>query len=351
MKNKPKISEFNHIAIIQTAFLGDVALTIHLATAIKSLHRDVKITFVTTPQAASILATAKDIDSVVKFNKRTDDRGIDGIKRMAGKLERMDVDCILAPHRSMRTSLLAYYSQPKYSVGFKSADFSFIYNYQTNFHYHLHEFYRILFLLDGFDNVNPKDFFDIKPKISFNEEEKIFVNNTLFAKGLKLEEQFVAIAPSSVWNTKRWQPEKFASLAKKINDEGYKVLLLGSNDDMELCDGIALNSGAISLAGKTNLLQSQYVLSLCKVLITNDSAPTHLANLVGTPCVTIYGPTSSLFGFYPRGIKDAIIEIKDLKCRPCEIHGGDSCPIQTHDCMKLISVDMVHKKVNEILNQ
>ena len=68
-----------------------------------------------------------------------------------------------------------------------------------------------------------------------------------------------------------------------------------------------------------------------------------------TPVVDIYGPTVRDFGFYPyrNGI---VVEIEGLKCRPCGLHGHNSCPIKTHECMESITADMVIDATYKILN-
>jgi heptosyltransferase-2 len=75
----------------------------------------------------------------------------------------------------------------------------------------------------------------------------------------------------------------------------------------------------------------------------------HLSVAVGTPVIAIFGATVPEFGFAPRGEKDIVIETKGLKCRPCAIHGGKSCPIETFECMLSIEPEFVFKKVMNII--
>jgi heptosyltransferase-2 len=79
------------------------------------------------------------------------------------------------------------------------------------------------------------------------------------------------------------------------------------------------------------------------VLVTNDSAPLHLAQAVDTPTVAIFGSTVPSFGFGPRGPRDQVVEVDGLPCRPCSAHGPPSCPLGHHLCMKSLSVqDVLH---------
>jgi heptosyltransferase-2 len=98
------------------------------------------------------------------------------------------------------------------------------------------------------------------------------------------------------------------------------------------------------------LRQSAALLDRCELLVSNDSAPTHLG--VATKCrvLTIFGPTVPRFGFAPYGAGHEVIE-KNLPCRPCSVHGSQECPLGTHACMLEISVDEVVARVLSMLER
>jgi heptosyltransferase-2 len=129
-------------------------------------------------------------------------------------------------------------------------------------------------------------------------------------------------------------------------------MLIGGKEDADLCDKIA--SGAkeknvFNTAGKLSLLQSAELIRRSRALVSNDSAPMHIAVAVGTPVVAIFGATVPAFGFAPRGISDVVIETNGLKCRPCSIHGGNECPIKTFECMLAIKPEMLLNNVRSFL--
>ena len=144
---KPQLDDFKHIAIIQTAFLGDVVLAMPLVRVIKKNYPDIKISFVSTPLAAGITSSVKDIDSVISYDKRGIRKGLDGIKHIAGYLRENGVDCIISSHRSLRTSLLTFFTKAKYSVGFNTSAFSFAYKKRIKYIKSAHEIERNLALL------------------------------------------------------------------------------------------------------------------------------------------------------------------------------------------------------------
>ena len=141
-----------------------------------------------------------------------------------------------------------------------------------------------------------------------------------------------ALAPGSVWATKRWP--KFVELAETLSRRG-RIVTIGSAADGELAAaiGAAVGPKAIDATGKLSLLASAELIRRSRVLVTNDSAPQHLASAMNTPTVAIFGPTVPAFGFGPLAERSAVIGIDALACRPCDRHGPMSCPLGHWKCM------------------
>ena len=185
--------------------------------------------------------------------------------------------------------------------------------------------------------------------LDIDSDDKEFIDSKLQWLGIKNDDKFILIAPGSIWNTKRWLPEHYTTLAEMLANQGYIPILTGSKEDKILCDEISKKSNSFNLAGETSIPQTLYLMQRAELTVTNDSSPTHFANLVNCPVVTIFGPTSPIFGFGPRGEHDKVIEIDNLKCRPCKIHGSKKCPVHTHNCMVRISPETVFKACIEII--
>jgi heptosyltransferase-2 len=192
------------------------------------------------------------------------------------------------------------------------------------------------------------------PSLYPSAQDRQRVDKLLFESEVGRPDNLVAIAPGTIWNTKRWLKERYASLAVRLDDEGFEVVLIGGREDAALCDEIQKLSGSSRVyktAGKLTLLQSAELIRRCKVLITNDSAPMHIGVAMETPVVAIFGATVPAFGFGPVGRFDAVVETRGLKCRPCSIHGGNKCPIKTFDCMNDITYERVFETVMLVLQR
>jgi heptosyltransferase-2 len=105
----------------------------------------------------------------------------------------------------------------------------------------------------------------------------------------------------------------------------------------------------IDTTGKLSLLASAELLSRCAGLVTNDSAPQHLASAADTPTLTIFGPTVPAFGFGPLAARRATIGNESLTCRPCDAHGPQVCPLGHWKCMRELEVAHVSRELNTLL--
>ena len=103
----------------------------------------------------------------------------------------------------------------------------------------------------------------------------------------------------------------------------------------------AARGRAWSAAGALSLRGSAALIRRARALVTNDSAPLHLATAVGTPVVAIFGPTVTEQGFGPRDDRSLALGHAGLRCRPCSAHGPAVCPLGHHRCMRELPVETV----------
>ncbi len=342
----PKISNFKTIAIIHTAFIGDVTLVLYLADYIKKIHLNAELILVTTPVSKSLGDICDAIDETIVYDKRYANKGISGIFQISDILKERNVDLIIAPHKSLRTTLLSFFSRAEFSVGFAQANLSFLYKFREKYRNDLNEINRNLSLLNcfEFDKTIPQNNI-----INLRLDNKTIENVNKSQIAHNLYNNYIVIAPGSVWSTKRWSVEYFVELVKMIEKTGVKCVLSGSKSDVEICTYIAENTNSIDLSGKTSIPETILLLKNATLLITNDSAPIHFAGLVKCRTIAIFGPTIPEFGFAPTGKDDIVIENKEIKCRPCGMHGHKICPIKTHICMTSIKPDKVYKQIESII--
>jgi heptosyltransferase-2 len=153
---------------------------------------------------------------------------------------------------------------------------------------------------------------------------------------------------------KRWPAERFIAAAQEIQKRTPCLwLLFGSKNEMELASRIQAGIGssklaARNLAGQTSLRELMALLKFCRVLLTNDTGPMHVAAALGTPVVVPFGSTSpELTGpGLPGDMRHRLLK-SDAPCSPCFLR---ECPIDFR-CMNGIAVERVVAGVFESLNR
>jgi heptosyltransferase-2 len=161
----------------------------------------------------------------------------------------------------------------------------------------------------------------------------------------------VGIAPGAAKRTKVWDVEKTQQLANLLSGQhGMFLVFFGDATDIRLVDAICkpLKDGYMNLAGKTDFRELALYLKACDVVLSTDSGPMHVAVAVDTPVVALFGPTVREFGFRPYDEQSVTISV-DLACRPCSLHGTETCPLSHHQCMKEIEVATVKEAIVNLL--
>jgi len=332
------------VLVIQTAFLGDVVLTTPLVRALKQGLPEVEIAVLTLPSTSEVFKNNPQAAEIITYDKRATQKGVINLLGLVKELKRRKFDAALIPHRSLRSAFLAWEADIPLRVGFTSSSGYYFLNREVSYWGDSHEVERVLELLSGLGLEVVKS----PPELFPDEEDHKWVAEFLDDN----MDDWVAIAPGSVWPTKRWLSERFAQLANMVaGDFRCGVVFVGGEEDRFLCRKIAEDVKGKSLvaAGEASVLQSAALLSKCRLLISNDSAPVHLASAVGTKVVDIYGPTVPQFGFYPYGEGHRIVEVEHLYCRPCSKHGPKRCPEGHFRCMREITVERVFEAVAALL--
>ncbi len=164
--------------------------------------------------------------------------------------------------------------------------------------------------------------------------------------------RLVAFAPGARWETKTWPRERYVEVMRETARRGFATLLIGGAADLDRNAEIAaaVSPAPLDLTGKLSILESAAALKRCAALVTNDSAPLHLAEAVGTPVVALFGPTVREFGYFPRLERSVALETK-LGCRPCSRNGARRCPYGTKECLAAIPAATVAEALAGIVGE
>ncbi|HZE07405.1 MAG TPA: lipopolysaccharide heptosyltransferase II [Gemmatimonadaceae bacterium] len=332
--------------VIQTSFLGDVILTTPL---IAELAKRGPVDVLATPQGASVLANNPNIRNVIPYDKRgTYGSTLNLWQTVRDLRSRRPYEIAYLAQGSFRSGLIAVMTGARERIGFASSTGRVLYTKQLPYRPDRHHAER-LWSLSMSECADPPTPDQIRPRLYPSDDDRHSVDLLLREHGGN-DEPFVAIAPGSAWGTKRWP--YYVDLAKTLAEQ-LRIAVIGSPADTKLAKEItsALPSGCvIDATGALSVLGSAELIGRAQAIVTNDSAPEHLASAMGTPTLAIFGPTVPEFGFGPLATRRAIAGIEGLACRPCDRHGPQRCPLGHWRCMRDLKPEYVSSILGEVLN-
>jgi len=150
---------------------------------------------------------------------------------------------------------------------------------------------------------------------------------------------YVLINPGGNWPTKCWRPERYGELAARLMKDGLPVAVTWGPGEESMVRNLVKAAGAGVRQIPTTLEELVALCERAKLFVGGDTGPMHFASAVGTPIVSIFGPTSS--DRNGPGRREDIVVERRLACRPC--YERDKCPLEHWECMEHITVDHVYE--------
>jgi len=157
----------------------------------------------------------------------------------------------------------------------------------------------------------------------------------------------IGFAPFAQHKGKMLPLEKSFELVKILAEKNTVYFFGGGKKETETLESWEKQiPNTKSLAGKLNLAEELNKISQLEVMISMDSANMHLASIVGTRCVSIWGATHPYAGFLGFGqSEDDVVQINDLTCRPCSVFGDKECFRGDWACLEEINVQQIIEKI------
>jgi ADP-heptose:LPS heptosyltransferase len=171
----------------------------------------------------------------------------------------------------------------------------------------------------------------------------------LFASlALEARRPLVGLHPGGGRRVKQWDVARWAAVAGRLQREfGATVLITGGEADRPLAEGVArgLPARAVDLTGKLTVRETLAVIAGLDLFLSPDTGPMHMAAAVGTPSVSVFGPSDPARYFSaPPGPRHVVVR-HDLWCSPCNLIrrppsecAGDEPP----ECLRLVTVEDVY---------
>ena len=325
----------NNILVVNVNWLGDAVFSIPVFKALKKTYPQARLTCLCMPRVKEVLQFCPYVDKIIIY----DERGKHLFPWRKWKLirylkkERFDAAFLL--HRSMTRALMVYLAGIPLRIGYGKLK-GLLTNSVPMKAEDIHRCDYYLKVLEGY-GIKVQDRLC---ELRLNLADMQNLDIKLSTAGISLTESYVVLNAGGNWDLKRWSPDSFAILAKRMNQEsGLKIVLSGGNKDKEYCQRIAqaADIGAVVLAGETTLGESLALYKRALVVISTDSGPLHLAHSVGADVIGIYGPTRpEITG--PRGSGRFQILFKDVGCNKAPCY---HLACTNNVCMQSVTVDDV----------
>ncbi len=323
------ISELKKILIIRLSSMGDILLATPLIRSIKKQNPTIQIDFLLKKEFVELLENNPHLTNIYEYSNESSAK-----KELVTSLKLNKYDFVIDLQNNNR-----------------SRELTLKLNYKT-FHFkknNVKKFLLVHFKINLLKSAPPISVRYAKAaSINLDTEGLDLFTENIANSSLKLNEKYIGLCPGAKHFTKRWPKEYFIELGKMLETKGYKVILFGGPDEMEITNEIAIQlDGSLNLCNES-ILQTAANMKMCKAIYTNDSGTMHLACAVKVPVVAFFGSTVKEFGFYPYKTQNVVLEIKNLPCRPCTHIGRKSCPLNHFKCMTEIKPELAFDNLKRL---
>ena len=315
--------------------LGDVVRGMSLVDALKRERPDCHITWLVEPACKGVVALHAGVDEILVFERK---RGMIGAFELWKELRQRHFDITFDLQRHSKSGLFSWMSGAPIRVGFhrkdtKEGNWLFNNRFIAQHGEKISKVEHYLLFLGAIGLDKPSH-------ISFGLDHHS-LEQTEAPWKKQLSEHYVALVLGSSWDSKDWPQEGYAGLLNLLAK--YQVVLLGDKSKVRM--GAALTEHAreanvLDLCWKTTLSELVALIKGATVCVGPDSGPGHIAGALGTPHITLFGPTPVVRNA-PRGSERLAITA-DVGCAPCKRR---TCPGLNKICMRLIRPEEVYEKL------
>lgn len=340
MKPLPK-----HILIIRLSAMGDVAMTVPVIKALRDKYPGVRITVLTRPFFAPFFRGIHDM-RFFHLNLKVRHKGFWGLFRLAADAKKDGVDAVADMHDVMRSQVI------RKLLGLKGCRVAHIDKGKGSKRRLCRrgymEYHQLETTVERYTDVLRDLGFDVEPQPV--PDLKLPVPLAINYLHGKKNGYWIGIAPFAKHVAKMYPIELMEKVAVEIAGKAQKVFIFGGGkEEQRLAEQIASQrDNIISVIGSINLGEELNLISNLDAIVTMDSSAMHMASLVGTPAVSVWGATHPYAGFYGFGQDPANAVQIPIECRPCSVYGNKVCKYNDYRCLTRIPPEDIVRKVCEV---
>jgi heptosyltransferase-2 len=346
-----RYADVQRILIRSANWVGDAIMTTPAVHTVRRTFPRARITLLTKPWVFPVFENNPDIDELMIYETDGRHAGWVGLWGLAKDLKRRRFDLAILLPNAFEVALLAFLARIPKRLGFTTDARTVllterIRSWRPLKQGHLIDYY--LGLLSGAGlTLHGRQLV-----LVINDKERAAARRLLQSMGIDRNQLLIGFNPGATYgNAKRWLPERFAELGRRLSREfEARVLIFGSAVEAQLGRQIAaeIGLGAVNLCGQTPLRQAMSLIGQCDLFVTNDSGLMHVAAALNVPQAAIIGPTDPV-ATGPSNRVSRLVQVPGAcSLSPCL---RPECPILDHRCMIAVSVEMVMAEVSSLLER
>ncbi|MEW6702743.1 MAG: glycosyltransferase family 9 protein [Bacteroidota bacterium] len=333
-------NDIKKILIIKLRGIGDVVLSTVVLDNLKKDFPLAQIDYLVEKPSQPGLSGLKEINRVLIFNRENFWKKIATIS----KIRKENYDLVFDFFSNPSTAIITFFSGAKYRVGFPYRGRTYAYNFfgpEERNKFHAAQLHLETLKLLGVEHTIKQLHFSI-------DETALLFAKKYFNENFSQEGFVVGVCPTGGWPSKKCEPEKFAEISRALIDKfNAKIIILwGKSDesDARIIHSQLENKSVI--APETSIQELAALISKCSILVANDSGPMHISTAVGTPVLSLHGPTSPYLQG-PFGEKHEWIRLNELDCIECNLL---ECP-RNHECFRDLAIEDVLEKIENLITK
>jgi heptosyltransferase-2 len=275
------------ILVVDLAYIGDLLMSTPALACLRRAFPEARIEILVSPGSRAVIERNPDVNEVLTTDMKRG--GVRAAGDEAGRIAERNYDLALCFHRGHGTLMMLRKAGIRRRVGFTNGGRGFFLTGGIPFELWRHRAWNHLRLVEKSLGVEVD--YSQRTRLDIEPDAEKSVKRLL--DGVDGGSGFVAINPNAAWATKRWLPERFAEVADKLAGSGLKPLLIGSPGEERVASQVKarMKTEALDFTGRTSLSELAALLKQCRLIVTNDSGPMHMAQALGVPVVSIFGPT------------------------------------------------------------
>jgi heptosyltransferase II len=352
---RPDISAARKILIRGTNWVGDAVISVPAMREIRRLAPQAHISLLVRPWVREIYSAVDFIDEILEYDKEGIHHGWRGFGKLVADLKNRRFDMAILLQNAFEAALLAWCARIPERVGYARDGRGFLLTGACRIDPGVRRVHQAYYYIDILSRMGwleerlweRKDY-PLSIRVSVRREDTEAAEEMLRASGIGEQETVLGVNPGAFYGpAKRWFPDRYAAVADNLQDEfGVRTIIFGSPGDLPVAKEVAANmkKPPVLLTGRTSLGQLMALIRRCRLLITNDSGPMHLAAALDVPQLAIFGSTSEV-ATGPLS-REAVVIKQQVDCNPCFLR---ECPTDFR-CMKGIPAERVLEEARKILD-